>query len=220
MKNAVIIIAGGIGLRMGNFIPKQFLLIKNKPVLMHTVEKFMKFDNTLDVILALPRNQIQTWQKLCVEYDFQYKHTIVTGGITRFHSVKNALEKISDDYKIIAVHDGVRPLVKIETIKKCFELAAEKGSAIPVIQINESLRRINGSTNEIVNRDGVYIVQTPQVFISDIIINSYKQAYVPEFTDDASVVEKSGYSINYTEGHRENIKITFPTDINFVEKFI
>jgi 2-C-methyl-D-erythritol 4-phosphate cytidylyltransferase len=220
MKNAVIIVAGGIGLRMDNITPKQFLLIKNKPVLMHTVEKFIKFDNTLDIILALPENQIQTWHKLCAEYNFEYNHTVVTGGITRFHSVQNALKKISDNCKIIAVHDGVRPLVKISAIKKCFDLATEKGCAVPVIQISESLRRISKDTSEIINRDGVYIVQTPQVFRYDIIMNSYKQAYIPEFTDDASVVEKYGYSVHYTEGQRENIKITFPTDINFVEKFI
>ncbi|MDR2066181.1 MAG: 2-C-methyl-D-erythritol 4-phosphate cytidylyltransferase [Prevotellaceae bacterium] len=220
MKNAVIIVAGGIGLRMGNLTPKQFMIIKNKPVLIHTVEKFIKFDNTLDIILTLPENQIQTWRKLCAEYNFEHKHTVVTGGITRFHSVQNALKKISDNCKIIAVHDGVRPLVKINTIKKCFDLAAEKGCAIPVLQISESLRRISKDAGEIINRDGVYIVQTPQVFRHDIIMNSYRQAYIPEFTDDASVVEKSGYSVNYTEGHRENIKITFPTDIDFVEKFI
>ncbi|MDR1553833.1 MAG: 2-C-methyl-D-erythritol 4-phosphate cytidylyltransferase [Prevotellaceae bacterium] len=220
MKNAVIIVAGGIGLRMGSSIPKQFLLIKNKPVLMHTIEKFINFDNTLDIILTLPENQIQAWQKLCAEYNFDSKLTIVAGGITRFHSVCNALEKISDDYKFVAVHDGVRPLVKIETIKKCFELAIEQGNAIPVLKINESLRRICKHRTEIIDRDGVCIVQTPQIFRYDIIMNAYKQAYIPEFTDDASVVEKSGHSINYIEGNRENIKITFPTDIDFAERFI
>ncbi|MDR1199294.1 MAG: 2-C-methyl-D-erythritol 4-phosphate cytidylyltransferase [Prevotellaceae bacterium] len=220
MKNAVIIVAGGTGLRMGAHIPKQFLLIKNKPVLMHTVEKFIRFDDTLDIILTLPENQIQTWQRLCIEYDFDRKHTVVTGGITRFHSVRNALESICSDYEIIAIHDGVRPLVNIDMIKKCFELATEKGSAIPVIQINESIRRICKNTNEAVSREGICIVQTPQVFGYDIIMNAYKQAYIPEFTDDASVVEKSGHSINCMEGHRENIKITFPADIDFAEKFI
>jgi 2-C-methyl-D-erythritol 4-phosphate cytidylyltransferase len=220
MKNAVIIVAGGMGLRMGTYIPKQFLLIKNKPVLMHTIEKFIRFDSTLDIILTLPENQIQTWQKLCAEYGFDCKHAIVAGGITRFHSVRNALEGIGDDYEIIAVHDGVRPLVNIDIIKKCFELAIEKGSAIPIVRINESIRRICKNTNEIISREGICIVQTPQVFEYDIIMNAYKQAYIPEFTDDASVVEKSGYPINYIEGHRENIKITFPTDIDFAEKFI
>ncbi|MDR1985029.1 MAG: 2-C-methyl-D-erythritol 4-phosphate cytidylyltransferase [Prevotellaceae bacterium] len=220
MKNAVIIVAGGIGSRMQSSVPKQFLLIKNKPVLMHTIEKFIEFDNTLDIILTLPENQIQTWNKLCAEYNFNHKHTIVVGGITRFHSVRNALEKISDNCEIIAVHDGVRPLVRVETIKKCFELAAEKGNAIPIIQVNESIRRIFKNTNETINRDGVCIVQTPQIFRYDIIMKAYKQTYIPEFTDDASVVEKSGCSINYTEGYRENIKITFPADIDFADKFI
>jgi 2-C-methyl-D-erythritol 4-phosphate cytidylyltransferase len=220
MKNAVIIVAGGTGLRMKTHIPKQFLLIKNRPVLMHTVEKFIKFDDTLDIILTLPGNQIQAWQKLCIEYNFDYKHAVVAGGITRFHSVRNALESMCSDYKVIAVHDGVRPLVNIDTIKKCFELAIEKGCAIPVIKINESIRRIYKNTNETINREGICIVQTPQVFGYDIIMNAYKQAYIPEFTDDASVVEKSGYSINCTEGYRENIKITFPADIDFAEKFI
>ncbi|MDR2125599.1 MAG: 2-C-methyl-D-erythritol 4-phosphate cytidylyltransferase [Prevotellaceae bacterium] len=220
MKNAVIIVAGGIGLRMGNPIPKQFMLIRNKPILMHTVEKFIVFDNSINIIIVLPEKQIQMWQKLCAAHDFKYKHAIVAGGITRFHSVQNALKTISSDYEIIAVHDGVRPLVNPETIRKCFELAMEKGSAIPVIQVNESLRRIQQNTTEIINREGVCIVQTPQVFRYDIIINSYKQAYATEFTDDASVVEKSGYFINYTNGQRENIKITFPSDINLIERLI
>ncbi|MDR3227141.1 MAG: 2-C-methyl-D-erythritol 4-phosphate cytidylyltransferase [Prevotellaceae bacterium] len=220
MKNAVIIVAGGIGSRMGNPVPKQFLLINNKPVLMHTIEKFIDFDENLDIIITLPENQIQTWKNLCIKYDFKHNHTIINGGITRFHSVQNALEKISENYKIIAVHDGVRPLINVETIRKCFDLATEKGNAVPVLQINESIRKIRENTSEIVNRDGIYIVQTPQIFAQDIIKQAYKQTYIPEFTDDASVVEKSGVTINFIEGHRENIKITFPSDIVFAEKFV
>ncbi|MDR3285864.1 MAG: 2-C-methyl-D-erythritol 4-phosphate cytidylyltransferase [Prevotellaceae bacterium] len=220
MKNAVIIVAGGIGSRMGSHVPKQFLLINNKPVLMHTIKKFIDFDENIDIIITLPENQIQTWKNLCIKYDFRHNHTIIKGGITRFHSVRNALEKISENYKIIAVHDGVRPLINGETIRKCFDLATEKGNAVPVIQINESIRRIRENTSEIVNRDEIYIVQTPQIFAQDIIKQAYKQNYIPEFTDDASVVEKSGITINFIEGHRENIKITFPADIVFAERFV
>ena len=220
MNNTVIIVAGGIGSRMGSCIPKQFMLLKGKPVLMHTIEKFVEFDSSLDIIVTLPESEINIWQDLCKQYKFEHKHTAVAGGITRFHSVFNALEKISDNCEIIAVHDGVRPLVNTETIKKCFELAKEKGSAVPILQINESIRRIYESTSEPVNRDEIYIVQTPQVFQANIIMKAYGQEYTPEFTDDASVVEKAGFVIEFVNGHRENIKITFPDDIAFAEKFL
>jgi 2-C-methyl-D-erythritol 4-phosphate cytidylyltransferase len=220
MKNTVIIVAGGAGTRMGSTVPKQFLLISGKPVLMHTIEKFITFDNSLDLIVTLPENQIETWKNLCLQYKFNHSHKVVIGGFTRFHSVQNALAEVAADSEIVAVHDGVRPLVSIETIKKCFEIAESKGNAIPVIQVNESIRRISGNESEIVNRDGICIVQTPQVFRYAIIISAYRQAYAAEFTDDASVVEKSGCSINFIDGNRENIKITFPADIVFAEKLM
>jgi 2-C-methyl-D-erythritol 4-phosphate cytidylyltransferase len=220
MKNTVIIVAGGAGTRMGSAIPKQFLLIKGKPVLMHTIEKFITFDSSLDLIITLPENQMETWKNLCTQYNFNYNHKVVIGGFTRFHSVQNALVEVAADSGIVAIHDGVRPLVSIETIKKCFEVAESKGNAIPAIQVNESIRRISGNASEIVNRDGICIVQTPQVFKYNTIIAAYTQAYAPEFTDDASVVEKSGVSINFIDGNRENVKITFPADIVFVEKLL
>jgi len=220
MNDTVIIVAGGIGLRMENAIPKQFMLLKGKPVLMHTIEKFIEFDNSLDIIVTLPSNQTQAWINLCEQYKFKYKHSVVVGGSARFHSVCNALGKVSAASEIIAVHDGVRPLVNIETIRKCFDLAREKGVAVPILQIDESIRKIHATTSEPVNRDAIYIVQTPQVFQRDIIMQAYCQEYTPEFTDDASVVGKMGFMLNFTDGHRENIKITFPKDIAFAEKFL
>ena len=220
MNDTVIIVAGGAGVRMGNAVPKQFMLLKGKPVLIRTIEKFIEFDSSLDIIVTLPANQIHTWTNLCEQYKFKYKHTVVNGGNTRFHSVYNALLKISADCEIIAVHDGVRPLVNIETIRKCFDLAREKGSAVPILQINESIREIRENTSQPVNRDGMYIVQTPQMFQRDTIMQAYCQEYIPEFTDDASVVGKSGFVVKFTEGHRENIKITIPDDIAFAEKFL
>jgi len=220
MKNTVIIVAGGTGSRMKSSIPKQFLLIKGKPVLMHTIEKFIEFDKSLDIIVVLPEKQVKNWKNLCSQHKFNHKHEIVVGGFTRFHSVQNALAKVDCDSEIIAIHDGVRPLVSIETIKECFETAKIKGNAIPVIQINESIRRINENSNEIVNRDGICVVQTPQVFNYNTIITAYKQAYLPEFTDDASVVEKSGFVVNFVDGNRENVKITFPSDVIFAEKLM
>ena len=220
INNTVIIVAGGIGSRMESSIPKQFLLLKGKPVLMHTIEKFIAFDASLDIIVTLPENQTQTWANLCEQYNFEHKHTVVVGGHTRFQSVYNALGNVSENCKIIAVHDGVRPLINVETIKKCFDLAQEQGSAVPILQINESIRRIDENASEPVNRDGIYIVQTPQIFQKNIIMQAYNQTYVPEFTDDASVVEKSGIKVKFIAGHRENIKITFPDDIVFAEKFL
>lgn len=220
MNKAVIIVAGGIGSRMGSCIPKQFMLIKGKPVLMHTIEKFIEYDCSLDIIITLPENQMQTWVNLCVQHNFTCKHVVVIGGSTRFYSVCNALEKISSGCEIIAVHDGVRPLVNIETITKCFNIASEKGTAVPVLQINESIRKIYKTASEPVNRNEMYIVQTPQVFQRSVIMPAYKQTYMPEFTDDASVIEKAGFAIHFTKGHRENIKITFPDDIAFAEKLL
>jgi 2-C-methyl-D-erythritol 4-phosphate cytidylyltransferase len=219
-KNAVIIVAGGIGLRMGSAVPKQFLLIAGKPVLMHTIEKFIAFDNSLEIIVTLPEKQKENWKKLCIEHNFNFNHKVVSGGITRFHSVRNALAEISNSSKLIAVHDGVRPLIDLKTIQNCFELAEQKGCAIPFIPISESIRRISENSSEIVDRSGICAIQTPQVFSNEILKQSYLQTYNANFTDDASVVEKAGFQLSFTEGNRENIKITFPQDVAFAEKFL
>ena len=219
MKNCCIIVAGGNGSRMGTELPKQFLLIGGIPVLMHTIRKFYDFDPSLQLILVLPEAEIIGWDKLCRKYQFAIPHQVIAGGDTRFQSVKNGLSA-AKECNLIAIHDGVRPLVSHETLARCFNRADQNGTAIPVLPANESLRK--GTMNESVpvDRSRFYMVQTPQVFKASIIQGSYKHAYIPEFTDDASVVEHSGTAVQLVVGNRENIKITFPEDIEIAELFL
>ena len=215
-KNAVIIVAGGKGKRFQSNIPKQFLEISRKPVLMHTIEKFWTFDNDIKIILVLPENQINYWQRLCEQHKFSLPHTIVKGGRERFFSVKSGLQAIENE-QIIAVHDGVRPLVSVQTIAKGFETASKYGTAVPVVPVTSSVRMIEDSKNFHIDRANLRIVQTPQVFKSDILKKSYSQNYTDFFTDDASVVEKAGYKIHLFDGNLENIKITTKFDLLFAE---
>jgi 2-C-methyl-D-erythritol 4-phosphate cytidylyltransferase len=219
MKKYIIIVAGGSGKRMQSDLPKQFLSIHGKPVLMHTIEKFFNYDASIHFVLALPQNQIETWKQLCTSHQFNITHTIVQGGNERFHSVLNALAEIKEKC-LVAVHDGVRPLVNLETITNCFVMAEKKGNAIPVIPISESLRVVDENANKPVDRNKYKLVQTPQVFLSDLLLKAYQQKYTPEFTDDASVVEKMGITINLVEGNKENIKITTPVDLQIAEALI
>ena len=216
MRNCCIIVAGGNGSRMGTELPKQFLPLKGKPVLFHTMRNLHKFDHSLKLILVLPDDQINTWQKLCNEHRFFIPHLLISGGETRFQSVKNGLS-LTSGCELIAVHDGVRPLVSHETLTRCFNCAAEHGTAIPVLPANESVRE--GSMNESVpvDRSRYFLVQTPQVFKASILKESYNQTWIPEFTDDASVVEHSGVTVQLVMGNRENIKITFPEDLQIAE---
>ncbi len=219
MSNCCIIVAGGNGTRMGTGLPKQFLLIGGIPVLMHTIRNFYDFDASLKLILVLPEAEIVSWKELCRQYKFGIPHQVVGGGDTRFESVKNGLA-LTLDCDLIAVHDGVRPLVSHETLSRCFDCADEKGSAIPVLPANESLREGSLSESAPVDRSRFYLVQTPQVFKASILQRSYNQDYLPVFTDDASVVEKSGTAVQLVMGNRENIKITFPEDLQIAELFL
>lgn len=219
MKKYAIIVAGGSGTRMQTTVPKQFLILKNRPVLMHTIEIFFNYNNEIELIVALPENQLDYWEQLCEKYQFIIPHTIVKGGKTRFHSVKNALAKVSKD-ALVAIHDGVRPCVSFTTIKKCFETAEKYGAALPVTDVVESLRKIEGDNSVAVNRKNYKLVQTPQVFKSKIIKTAYNQEYNEKFTDDASVVEYSGTKIALVNGNRENIKITTPTDLEMAENLV
>ena len=219
MKKFVIIVAGGSGSRMGTEIPKQFLELNGKPVLMHTIRIFHEFDPASEIILVLPPNQQQFWKALCLKYSFDLAHQVVSGGPTRFHSVKNGLAKI-DESGIVFIHDGVRPLVSAETLKRCLETAREKGNAIPVLPVHESLRKSEGETTVSVDRSLYFSVQTPQTFRTEQILEAFKQDFDPAFTDDASVAEKAGFSIQLVEGNRENIKITTPTDLIIAEAFL
>lgn len=210
--NTVIIVAGGSGSRMKSETPKQFALLNGKPVIVHTIEKFMKFDSSLQIIVALRTDYALEFETLQKNFKLP-ELTIVNGGETRFHSVKNALEKLSPDSKIVAVHDAARPLVSLQTIQNTFSAAEKSGAAIPVIEITESLREIDSLGSKAVNRKDYRIVQTPQCFKTEILLEAYKQNYIPEFTDDASVVEANGNKIYHTQGNIENIKITYPQDL-------
>jgi 2-C-methyl-D-erythritol 4-phosphate cytidylyltransferase len=219
MKLYALIVAGGSGKRMGAEVPKQFLELGGRPLLMHTIERFKQFDNTIEIITVLPENQIRNWMDLQEKYSFSIDQTMVKGGKTRFHSVRNGLEFIETP-GLIAIHDGVRPFVSRDTIKRCFDAAERLGNAIPVIPPSDALRLISNDESSPLNRLQVRLVQTPQVFNTDLIIKAYKQEYMPEFTDDASVLERMGVHINLVEGNRENIKITNPEDMLISNAFI
>jgi 2-C-methyl-D-erythritol 4-phosphate cytidylyltransferase len=208
----VVIVAGGSGKRMGMDTPKQFMELGGKPVLMHTIERFRQFSSSIEIITVLPENQLRHWTELQKKYSFDIPHTLVKGGAHRFVSVKNGLKFVSAP-GLVAIHDGVRPLVRLETIQRCFDAAAENGNAIPVISPADSLRLLKDGSNIPVSRMNVKQVQTPQVFDVGIIKNAYRQEYDTVFTDDATVIEKAGHKVTMVEGNRENIKITNPEDL-------
>ena len=210
----VIIVAGGKGLRMGGDIPKQFMLLEGRPVLMHTIQAFYDYDSEIHIILVLPHEQITYWETLCTDYNFSIPHQIVSGGETRFHSVKNGLAVIKTNNALIGIHDGVRPLVDKELIARVYEQAELKGAAYPVVPVTDSIRKGNVA----VDRSQYFLVQTPQVFKADILIEAYKQEYKTEFTDDVSVVETSEICRPImVEGSRKNIKITTSIDLIIVQ---
>jgi 2-C-methyl-D-erythritol 4-phosphate cytidylyltransferase len=186
---------------------------------MHTIQNIYDFDRSLQLILVLPSDEIVGWNDLCRQYQFEIPHQIIHGGNTRFESVKNGLSLVLE-CDLIAVHDGVRPLVSHETLSRCFDCAAEKGAAIPVLPANESVREGSMSESVPVDRSRYFMVQTPQVFKASILKNSYNQTFLPEFTDDASVVEHAGTTVQLVLGNRENIKITFPEDLLIAEMFL
>lgn len=216
----VIIVAGGSGSRMGSELPKQFLNLRGKPILMRTIEAFFALTPKPAIILVLPASQISLWSKLCEEHQFNVELKVVAGGNTRFQSVRNGLSQIPADDSLVAIHDGVRPLVSAEVIQRCYELAAKKGNAIPVVKPVESVRIDDGQGSKGFDRDKVLLVQTPQVFSSNLIKECYSIAEQPSFTDDASVAEFCGVTIHTTEGNRENIKITTPTDLILAEALL
>lgn len=215
-----LIVAGGTGTRMGADIPKQFLLLNGEPVLMHTLRVFYNTSSFGELVLVLPETQIEPWKMLCDKHHFDIKHTIVKGGDTRFQSVKNGLAMIVDSDSLVAIHDGVRPLVSPRVIENCFSAAEQHGCAIPVIKPVESVRLSDNNSSYPIDRDKVYLVQTPQVFKTSIIKRCYQTPWQPSFTDDASVAEFSGEKIYVVEGNRENIKITTPQDISIAEALL
>ena len=224
MKRHVVIVAGGRGVRMGADRPKQFLEIGGKPILRHTIERFLAFDPAIEIILVLPRDQRDYWRDYCRENGFLERYSMVSGGITRFHSVQNALEYVKSD-GIVAVHDGVRPLVGTDLLARLFAAAEAHEAVIPVVPVSESVRRVrgegtDGEMSEPVDRDGLVLVQTPQVFRADILKEAYRQPFRPSFTDDASVVEAAGHTVKLVPGERLNIKVTTPDDLSLADSLV
>lgn len=219
MIKYAVIVAGGSGTRMGTEIPKQFLKIGEEPVLMHTLRTFYEYDATLRIIVVLPEQQISYWQQLCQEHTFSIPHQVTSGGQTRFESVKNGLALIEPPC-LIGIHDGVRPFVSPDSLKRCYHHAEALGNAIPVLDAFESVRQVTDESSVALDRSTIKLVQTPQVFHSDLLLKAYKQPYQPVFTDDASVVEAAGYTIHLVAGNRENIKITTPFDLHLAETFL
>ncbi len=212
----VLVVAGGQGLRMGGDLPKQFIPVAGKPVLMHTLEAFNNFDSSVRFILVIPESHQAYWHELCEKYNFCIPHQITSGGETRFHSVCNGLKLVTSP-GLVAVHDGVRPLVSSEVIAACFKEAALHGTAIPVLPMVDSLREYTEEGSIPVDRARYCAVQTPQVFKSELLLSAYERPYELCFTDDASVVESSGHPVNLIPGNRENIKITTPFDLLITE---
>jgi len=215
----LIILAGGTGTRMNSSVPKQFLPLKKKPVIVHTIEKFLKWNNTIQIIVAANDEYLEMWEKTKKAYFSNLSIATVNGGAERFHSVKNALQCITSP-GIVALHDAARPLISTQVINECFKTATENGSAVPVVSLQESLRKISGDSSLHANRADFRIVQTPQVFNAADLKEAYEQEYKSTFTDDASVFESKGRKIHLVKGNRENIKITEPLDLIIAEALI
>ncbi len=220
MKYYAIIVGGGSGKRMQNNIPKQFMLLKGKPVLMHTITIFALNHFQPEIIVVLHSDLHQYWKDLCLKFDFIIPHVLICGGEQRFHSVRNGLLAINED-GIVAIHDAVRPLATSDLITKAYDGAAINGNAVAAIKPSDSVRKVNAlKESSIINRDELMLIQTPQTFVLEQLRSAYQQPFDLQFTDDASVVEKIGYSINLIEGERNNIKITYPEDLELANLLI
>ncbi len=213
VKRYVIIVAGGTGVRMGSDIPKQFIELNGKPILMRTIDVFDDLINRPEIIVVLPESQLNQWKELCQKHNYTVNHSLTVGGKERFFSVQNGLNLIDNENSVVAVHDGVRPLINPSVIEDCFETAENLGNAIPVIQPVESIRLIEQDSSVSYPRSKVLLVQTPQVFKTSMLKKAYRQSYNPNFTDDASVVEAMGQQVFTVNGNVENIKITTQLDI-------
>lgn len=226
MNRYVIIVAGGKGLRMGSDLPKQFIPVGGRPILMHTVEKFAQWDPQARLLLVLPAEHQDYWRMLCREIGCRAEHRIVTGGETRFHSVRNALDVVKQDPDLgdddlIAVHDGVRPFVSEKVITDCFHVAAESGAVVAALPMVDSLREVQpDGTSQALDRSRYFAVHTPQVFRARLLLRAYEAPYSSLFTDDASVVEALGKHIALVLSNRENIKITTPLDLAIARELL
>ena len=218
-----VVVAGGSGQRMGSSLPKQFLLLNGMPVLMHTLAKFTQAEPEINLILVLPQIQQQYWQELCSQHRFRVPHQVVTGGNTRFASVKNGLAAIAETEGLVAVHDGVRPLVPAAVIQESFRVANQAGSAVAAVPVKDSVREMlwgEPGANRAIDRTRLRLVQTPQTFRLALLRQAFAQAQTDDFTDDASVAEAAGNRITLIEGSNRNIKITTPEDLVLAEALL
>jgi 2-C-methyl-D-erythritol 4-phosphate cytidylyltransferase len=216
VRKVAIIVAGGKGVRMNSDIPKQFILLNSTPVLMHTISKFSHLD---EVILVVPKTQKEYWNSLCETHNFNIPHTIVEGGKTRFHSVKNGLEKV-DNNSTVAIHDGVRPLISSKLINSLITETKNGVGGIPILPVKDSIRKVEGENSIHIDKSNLFKVQTPQCFLSTDIKEAYTQSFSDTFTDDASVFESNGGRITTLLGEEKNLKITTKEDLKIAELFI
>jgi len=219
MNKYAVIVAGGTGKRMGNIVPKQFLILRNKPVLWYTLDTFLRAYNDVEIILVLPQQHIEKGNVIAKEFDNSNHIKIVCGGDTRFHSVQCGLKEVKEK-SVVFVHDAVRCLVSVPLIQRCYKQTIEKGSAVPAVVATDSIRILNGSHHTIADRQRVRIIQTPQTFLSEIILPAFEKDYNENFTDEATVVEANGTKVFLTEGEYENIKITRPVDMMIAERIL
>ena len=220
MKKYAVIVAGGSGKRMGSTIPKQFLELKGKPILMHTLEHFFLADNEISLLVVLPKAHIPTWTSLCQERQFTIPHIIIEGGKERYFSVKNGLDKIIDTKAIVAIHDGVRPFVSVTTIRNSYHQTETLKATTLAVDLKDSIRLVEGTSSKSVDRSRYKLIQTPQTFEISLIKKAYEQSFSTTFTDDASVVEAMGHKVHLIDGDYENIKITSPEDLIFGEAIL
>ena len=217
MQKVALIVAGGKGERMNADIPKQFLLLNGTPILMHTLKQFSHFE---EIVLVLPHSQFDYWRELCSNYNFTQKHTLVAGGTTRFYSVKNGLEQI-DENSVIAIHDGVRPLISTKLIDSLITKTKNGVGIIPIVPLKDSIRKVEGENSTHLDRSNLYKVQTPQCFLSKDIKEAYTQEFSDTFTDDASVFEAKGRGrITTLLGEEKNLKITTKEDLTIANEFM
>jgi 2-C-methyl-D-erythritol 4-phosphate cytidylyltransferase len=220
MKKVAVIVAGGAGVRMGGDLPKQFLLIGDKPVLYFTLKAFLEAFKDISIVLVLPSEHLKKGQEIASNYFSEHSINLVAGGETRFHSVKNGLAAIGQDPCVVFVHDGVRCLVSPELIQRCYNATLEFGMAIPAISSKDSIRLVDGNENKVLDRKNVMLIQTPQTFKSDLILSAFNTVYKDSFTDEATVVELAGAKIHLVEGEESNIKITQPVDLLIAKQYL
>ncbi|MCF2506978.1 2-C-methyl-D-erythritol 4-phosphate cytidylyltransferase [Dyadobacter sp. CY107] len=221
MQEYAIIVAGGSGNRMKSDIPKQFIKINGLPILMHTINAFRKYSETLNIILVLPNDQMTFWTQLCEHHLFSITYTLVAGGDSRFSSVKNGLKSIQENSGLVAVHDGVRPIISNEIIAASFAKAAENGSAVTSVPLKDSIRKVDANgDNAAMDRNDFQMIQTPQTFRLDWMRKAFETGYSDQFTDCASVLEAAAYPIHLIPGSYENIKITTPEDLRWAEIYL